>query len=500
MAAATQSRSTHRSRHGQRRRGGGKEEPAKSIRSLLGKLRRLYHYSMFVLLVGAVIALATLLDTDDKVVALKIFVIAYFSLLPAILYLQFTSRKTPTVWREYVLTLFRLHADDYGYLPEPPKPSRYHEPWRDARLARVKEVEGEEHEQREEHNLYRRRFEELYGPLPREIETTRATQLERAHKLQVLLATFLITLGWVFVVQPETVFGRSFTPNDFELRGLPAIPEESIAFAFLGAYFFVLQMLVRRFFQNDLKATAYTNATVRIIIVVLLVWVLDPVLPASLGQAERSAIAFVVGVFPSIGWQALQSVVAVLLKRAVPSLEPKDPLSDLDGMNVWYEARLVEEGIEDVQNLATTDMGNALLRTRIPPERLMDWVDQALLHLHTDKNDRPVLRRFGIRTATDLLDAFAYKRTEANGDTFASGIERLLNDGADGRPNADKPSVTRTIAVALQGERNLRHILCWRSFAPTPDLKEQRLIKLALAAPTRATNGRSGILKPPAAS
>ncbi len=90
-------------------------------------LRRLYHYSMFVLLVGAVIALATLLDTDGKVVALKIFVIAYFSLLPAILYLQFTSRKTPTVWREYVLTLFRLHADDYAYLPEPPKPSRY--PW-----------------------------------------------------------------------------------------------------------------------------------------------------------------------------------------------------------------------------------------------------------------------------------------------------------------------------------------------------------------------------------
>lgn len=484
MAAGTHGDSKLRIPTPHRPEGGWQEAATKPVGSLLGRLRRLYDYSMFVLLVAAVIALAVVLETDDKVVALKIFVIAYFALLPAILYLQFTSRKTPTVWREYVLTLFRLHADDYAHLPEPPLSSRYHKPWREARIERVGEAEGESHQDREEQNIYRRRFEELYGPLPSARDTRRAVRLERAHKLQVLIATLLIALGWVFVVQPETIVGRSITPADFELRGLPAIPEESISFAFLGAYFFVLQMLVRRFFQNDLKATAYVNATVRIIIVVLLVWVLDPVLPESLGQAERSAIAFVIGVFPTVGWQALQSVVAVFLKRAVPSLEAKDPLSDLDGMNVWYEARLVEEGVEDVQNLATTDIGNALLRTRIPPERLIDWINQAVLHQHTTKENREELRRFGIRTATDLLDAFAYRRTDSNGNTFASGVERLLNDGADGRP-----SVTRVIAVALQGERNLGHILSWRSFAPTPDLKEQRLLKLALATPAQATNG-----------
>lgn len=470
--------------------GGWRSAGSKPLAWAGNRLRRLYDYSMFVVVVAAVLLLAVVLETNDKVMALKIFVVAYFTLLPAILYLQFTSRKTLTVWREYVLSLFRLHADDYAHLPEPPHSSRYHQQWREARIKRVGEAEGESHERREEENIYRRRFEELYGP-PSDrdasgapVRKTRAVRLERAHKLQVLIATVLIALGWVFVVQPETVFARSITPADFQVRGLPAIPAESLSFAFLGAYFFVLQMLVRRFFQNDLKPTAYVNATVRIIIVVLLVWVLDPVLPESLGQAERSAIAFVIGVFPTIGWQALQSFVAVLLKRAVPALEAKDPLSELDGMNVWYEARLVEEGIEDVQNLATTDISNALLRTRIPPERLIDWVDQALLHLHAEEDDRKQLRRFGIRTATNLLDALAYKRTDSTGNSFASGIERLLNDGADGHP-----SVTRSIAVALQGERTLSHILAWRSFSPTPDLREQRLLKLALATSSPATNG-----------
>ncbi|HEY7196366.1 MAG TPA: hypothetical protein VH306_04230 [Gaiellaceae bacterium] len=459
------------------------------------KFRRVYDYALFVLFVAGLIALAVMLETDDKVVLLKIFAVGYFSLLPAILYLQFTSRKTPTVWREYVLTLFRLHADDYAHLPEPPRASRYYTPWSRARKARVGVVEGEGHEAREETNIYRRRFEELYGPLASERGTKRdrAAGLERAHKLQVLIATLLIALGWIFVVQPESVFGRSFTPSDFQLRGLPTIPEESIAFAFLGAYFFSLQSLVRRFFQNDLKATAYVSTTMRIIIVVLIVWVLDPVLPDSLGQPERSAIAFVIGVFPAVGWQALQSMVAVFLKHAVPSLDSKDPLSDLDGMNVWYEARLVEEGVEGIQNLATTDIGNALLRTRIPPERLIDWVDQAILHLHACDSDRGRLRRFGVRTATDLLDALAYRELDGNGSTFSSEIEGLLN--ADQPPGA--PSVTRAIAVALKGERNLTHILAWKSFMPTPNLHEQELLEHALAAPG---NGSPPAVEPVAAS
>lgn len=451
---------------------------------------RASEYVPFVFVVAAVVALAILLEDDSKTVVLKIGVIAYFSLLPAILYLQFASRKTPTVWREYVLTLFRLHADDYANLPGPPETSRYYGRWRKERTDAVGTCDGDEHLDREAENVYRRRFEELYGPLRDEGSRGRRSQsirLERAHKLQVLVATLLIALGWAFVVQPESVFGRSFTPGDFQLQGLPSIPSESFAFAFLGAYFFVLQMLVRRFFQNDLKPTAYVNATMRIVIVILLVWVLDPILPESMGQAERNAIAFVIGVFPAIGWQAIQSLVAVLLKRAVPALDAKDPLSDLDGMNVWYEARLVEEGIEGVQNLATSDVGNALLRTRIPPERFVDWVDQSLLRLYATEHDLSTLKGYGIRTATDLVDQLAHAPSATNGAAHAAAIETILDH--PGEDPAGRPSRMRGMAIGLAGERNMQRILAWRSFSPEPDLKEELLLDAALAAHEPAGNG-----------
>ena len=468
MAAPTHCNSNSTRRRTHRAHGGWRAAVIAALGAAPNGLRRLYDYSMFVLIVALVVAFTIVLEPDDKIVVLKIFVVGYFSLLPAILYLQFTARKTPTVWREYVVNLFRLHADDYAALPEPPRVSRYHDAWEHQRKERVGELEGDDNEEREANNIYRRRFEELYGPLPSAGGSRRRVRLERAQKLQVLMATLLIALGWVFVVHLETVFHGSIPWSHIHLSGLPSIPRESFSFAFLGSYFF----------QNDLKATAYLATTMRIIVVVLLVWVLDPVLATSIGQNGRSAIAFVIGVFPTVGWAALQSTVSVLLKRAVPALEAKDPLSDLDGMNVWYEARLVEEGVEDIQNLATTDIGNVLLRTRIPPERLIDWLDQALLRLNTtglSDDDRSKLKRRSIRTATDLLEALAYRRPEANGKTFAAGIERLLNEDDDG------PSVTLAIAVALQGERNLKHVLCWRSFAPSPERGEETLLSRALA-------------------
>ena len=37
-----------------------------------------------------------------------------------------------------------------------------------------------------------------------------------------------------------------------------------LKFGFLGAYSFILQMLIRRFFQSDLRPAAYANALLRL--------------------------------------------------------------------------------------------------------------------------------------------------------------------------------------------------------------------------------------------
>ena len=194
-------------------------------------------------------------------------------------------------------------------------------------------------------------------------------------------------------------------------------------------------------------------------------------------------------------WKVIQGLLQ--LKRAKPSLESVYPPSDLDGLNVFYEQRLVEEGIEDIQNLATADFVELMLHTRIPLGRLVDWVDQGLLYLRLPPvlpggnggngngqpaegdipSERDTLRRFGIRTATDLVDVRYQLGTREinkvlhldgeqasvteNGELQA-GLERLLND------DGDEMSRTDAIFESLAREPNLVYVRNWKSWVEDP--------------------------------
>src|SRR5690349_15672341 len=279
------------------------------------------------------------------------------------------------------------------------------------------------------------------------------------------MATLLFSVAWVIVVMPApmldlTLFASSPTGSES-----PTLPLETMRFGFLGAYFYAVQMLVRRYFQNDLKAGAYLNATMRIVVVALLTWTVDLTLDGQ-PQAYRSTLAFVIGVFPDVGWKALQEVVKLPLRSLVRSLRQPYPLSDLDGLNVWYEARLLEEGIEDMQNLATCNLVDVMLNTRIPVERLVDWVDQSILYLHLGKSPeeggegpRDQLRRYGIRSATDLEDAFLAGKDAGDEPTRIARLERLLT------VSTEDPSVLRTVLATLRREPNLTHVRAWRCVA-----------------------------------
>jgi hypothetical protein len=182
--------------------------------------------------------------------------------------------------------------------------------------------------------------------------------------------------------------------------------------------------------------------------------VLDPLLKDSASQAERNAIAFVIGVFPTVGWQLIVQTLLRVPGLIIPSLQSTYKLTDLDGLNVWYESRLLEVGIEDMQNLATTDVVDLMLNTRIPVDRLVDWIDQAFLYLRVtdDDGERATLRAYGIRTATDLLDVFEDEQR-------ATQMEWLLNGG-----DQTKPSRMRSLIVTLERERNLQYVQAWKSF------------------------------------
>jgi hypothetical protein len=116
--------------------------------------------------------------------------------------------------------------------------------------------------------------------------------------------------------------------------------------------------------------------------------------------------AFIVGVFPLTLWQILTQKLKTFHWFKVPSLDSDLPLGGLCGMTVWHEARLQEEGIENIANLATADLVDLLLSTKFPAARLVEWVDAAILivcaSVSHDKYDK-LRKDLSIGTATELV-------------------------------------------------------------------------------------------------
>jgi len=179
-----------------------------------------------------------------------------------------------------------------------------------------------------------------------------------------------------------------------------------LMFGYLGAYLFLVLLMLRRYFAADLTPKVYVFADGRII----MVFVLGVVLQLIANYLEWSRVwvalvAFVVGVFPMEGLQWILQ----LIRARTPSLNGPDvvdrsPLTKLDGINIWHEERLSEESVDNIQNLANASIGQLILHLNWSPVRLLDWVDQAVLFDHAKDLWYPAFVAVGIRTATALLD------------------------------------------------------------------------------------------------
>jgi hypothetical protein len=356
---------------------------------------------------------------------LKLFTLWCLAFMPGWLYVRFLDLRARALWSEYVLSLHRLGWDLPWHLPMPPVASAFYDQWALGPHGRPAD------------NIYRQKFEAYYGR-----QITSATEHRQADSpsdsesrpgdnyrvsseslFPVFLATAVLAVGWAAVLW------------DTRFVSDPSGPWDVLKYGFLGSYAFVTGMLIRRFFQSDLRPSAYATVVFRIALVLLIVTVLHQVLrgTTAVGIRVEMAVAFVVGFFPLVGLQALQRVTSKALRRFVPPVTSDYPLDQLDGFNLWYEARLTEEGVEDMQNLTTMNLVDVILHTRVPPGRLVDWTDQAFLLTHLERVDpdeltrlrqanqpktigrtplsgaqaRLNLRRVGIRTATDLLKAFS---------------------------------------------------------------------------------------------
>lgn len=324
-----------------------------------------------------------------QVPLLRGFTVLLLTVLPGLLYLRFVRIRLLPLSTEYVYNLHRLRLDDPAYLPRPPAASKFYERWRAA---------GGEAYAGDADGVYRLKFQSQYGGWPRADDEQRCC--DRGALLSVYVCTAVVGVAVCSVVwAPPTAAGASRL-------------HAALGFGVLGAYFFVLSALLRRYFQNDLRPAAYLAAAVRLITTLLLVLAVVQVLPGGDGSSRRlSGLAFVIGVFPSVALQLLRRGVGRVTGWARGGLEPPFPLSQLDGMDVWTENRLLEVGIEDVQHLATANLVDLSLTTRLPMQRVVDWVDQSLLLLHAglprrDNRDASTyreLRELGVRSASELV-------------------------------------------------------------------------------------------------
>lgn len=409
--------------------------------------------------VAASIAPAIFIAQPGRVALLKLGVATTFTLIPGWLYVIYLDRRGSSLYDEFVLNLFRLNIDRTANLPMPPRHTTYYGDWRNAH-----DTLWPTRSERTTDNLYRRRFEGVYG---QQAVSTRSaiegqgvvSQVENFSP--VLVATLIIGLGWVLTLQPELIRDSGFL-SSVQTSGRPSVPVDALQFTFVGAYAFIVQDLVRRYFVVDLRNTAYVAAIARMVLVTLVVVVLY--VDRTGLSARELLVAFGIGFFPRAALEAVHVRLIRPLGRTLQGRRHERLLGELDGMDIWQETRLVELGIENLQQFTTADLVEVMLRSRTPTERLVTWLDRALLLLlmppkrQRRRDVSGALLCQGVRYATDLDHAVT---------SGSTGQVRQLAEALGMRPHG------LVVAVdSLRRQRNYQHVAYFRRHGVTADRPE----------------------------
>jgi len=234
-----------------------------------------------------------------------------------------------------------------------------------------------------------------------------STRFLHRNRSIIFITTIVVSVAWTVSLANDPL------QQGIRLTEYLTPSKDVLVYAFLGAYTFGIALLFRRYARSDIKPSAYASFTVRTVSAIVLAWVVQFVMPEINNSKAVLVVAFFVGFFPDTGITAIKEFVKKIMpsKSDIPTITEKFPLNKLDGINIYHRTRLVEEGVENIENLAHADLINLMLQTRIPLSTLIDWVDQSILYLHVLKGakaedeDLLKLRAYGIRTASDLIAA-----------------------------------------------------------------------------------------------
>jgi len=436
--------------------------------------------------------------------------------LPGAIFALFIVARSNSLLNSFIANLDRLGLlgwrclighESVQYVPNPKEVSR-------GRSARIETAES----RKRRIGSYFDRFQAIYGnvapgvlesvikenpgqPVPH-IQASVSPSLLRTYFVPVYVVTILCAIGWFASLPPLTI---NEVPTTTLASLVPHVT--AVSAAFFGAYLFSLQLLVWRFMRRDLGPNAYVAFNQRMVLAVIAAWMLPFILdvsPVSLtGDYKEKwilVLAFVIGAFPMILWQLIGGAVKKLpgVSLALPNLRTELPLSDLDGLTVWHEARLQEEDVENVHNMATADVVDLVLSTRFPPHRIIEWIDQSILLSCVAGEDREVttlrrneLRKHGITNATSLLVAMCEKHISNDAE-----IKITANDNIKLLP------WLVVLADGICTRCNLSLVRAWKNIdADVPKLASTDVAKLEsrnapVIAPQRRNGGDTPALGP----
>jgi hypothetical protein len=199
-------------------------------------------------------------------------------------------------------------------------------------------------------------------------------------------------------------------------------PAKPVAFAFTGVYLFNLGSMVRRLYLSDLTEHVFWGSINRLLLSVGVAIVIATTMSSdgTTSAVMYFAIGFLANAF-------LQGVLQAGLRigKISRSKTADLPLQLVRGINIWKEYRLEEEGIEDIQNLATADVIDLAVKTHYRLRTLIDWVDQSVLIVRLGKEKTTKLWELGVPvSAIDLAwQSPENSKGSGNADALAAKLE-----------------------------------------------------------------------------
>ena len=191
---------------------------------------------------------------------LLVVFIALACMVPGLLFFLFDRQRLSTLRARFEQQIFRL----------------------DPRVTTLADVEAR----------YGNQLDEIYG----QNGSSATARLARQGRWPIPLATVVLAFGWILALLPVRSDPPPASLADVALSFAPQA--NTVAFGFLGAYFFAINLILRRYARDDLRPKAYSTIAVRVIVAVLLGWLVKVITPDWWPQAALLVAAFLIGIVP----------------------------------------------------------------------------------------------------------------------------------------------------------------------------------------------------------